>query len=375
MADSAPAALPRAPICWWSPAPSATATPRTTGPDSGSRSTRPTRPGWTGSATPCSPSGDSSYDDFCGHGRRLDERLAELGAVRLVPRTDCEPDYAEPAGQWLDEVLAALGADAEPGGAARGTTGEAGAAAAGARPPPSAGPRPAPPRPATRPARLVGNRLLSLPAPPRRCGGSPSTRRTARRTAGLRGGRRTRRAAAQLPGTGRGVARGDRSGPHGHRRGRQASGPCRSGDALHRHLDIARITPGLLRLVAERTHDRTLKKLLRPDNKGELAQWTWGRQAVDVIAEYPVRASAAEWAGRPHPPAAAALLHLLQPADRPRPRAPHGLRRPLREPARHRPQGRGLHLPGRRGTEQPGPRVRPARRRTSVRRPIRPPRW
>lgn len=69
------------------------------------------------------------------------------------------------------------------------------------------------------------------------------------------------------------------------------------GEALHRHLDIARITPGLLRLVAERTHDRTLKKLLRPDNKGELAQYTWGRQAVDVIAEHSARATAAEWAG------------------------------------------------------------------------------
>lgn len=69
------------------------------------------------------------------------------------------------------------------------------------------------------------------------------------------------------------------------------------GEALHRHLDIARITPALLRLAAERTGDRVLKKLLRPDNKGELAQWTWSRQAVDVLAEYPVRAGAAEWAG------------------------------------------------------------------------------
>ncbi|MBS9779117.1 MAG: sulfite reductase flavoprotein subunit alpha [Moraxellaceae bacterium] len=49
--------------------------------------------------------GDSSYDDFCLAGKEWDERLQALGATRIVDRVDCDVDFEELANQWAEEVL------------------------------------------------------------------------------------------------------------------------------------------------------------------------------------------------------------------------------------------------------------------------------
>jgi len=52
--------------------------------------------------------GDSSYDDFCGCGRKVDEALEKQGATRFMDRKEVDVDFDDDFEQWTDALVTKL---------------------------------------------------------------------------------------------------------------------------------------------------------------------------------------------------------------------------------------------------------------------------
>ncbi|MGH6865421.1 MAG: assimilatory sulfite reductase (NADPH) flavoprotein subunit [Methyloceanibacter sp.] len=59
--------------------------------------------------------GDSTYEHYCGAGKWLDQRLAELGATALEAWVDCDVDYDETAAVWISRIITKFEPASSPG--------------------------------------------------------------------------------------------------------------------------------------------------------------------------------------------------------------------------------------------------------------------
>lgn len=214
--------------------------------------------------------GDPNYDQFCNHGKQLDQRLLELGATRLLERVDCDTEFEALADAWLVRFQQTL-APTKPV---------------------------APATPAGK-TKLYGSRLLLN-----------------RHLNPLSTHKETRQFALDLAGSGLTYEAGDALGvrPRNcpelvnelldltHLNAHTSVNIDTFGDvplqqALTQHFEIARPSSDTLAFIAERSANPGLKHLLNPEHKAELNDWLWGRQLADVLLAYPIECSADELLG------------------------------------------------------------------------------
>jgi sulfite reductase (NADPH) flavoprotein alpha-component len=222
--------------------------------------------------------GDRSYGNFCGHAKSVDSRLADLGATKMLERTECEANDEEPMDRWADRVSALIGGSGPP------PNGHTGGVATIARPKTVA-------EPFTRAkpvlAPLSRNILLSAP--------------TSAKEVRQFGFDISRYDVAYSVGDSLGVYATNNpeavdtwlaaSGLRGNEIVEVDGGEQTLRQALTSSYDICRVTPNLLRFVAENSRDA--KPLRAPTDK--LAKWLVGRNGLDIVQQFVVHADPAEW--------------------------------------------------------------------------------
>ncbi len=212
--------------------------------------------------------GDRAYDNFCGHAKSIDSRLAALGATRLLERSECEAYDDEPMHRWADRVVTLL----------------TGAAPSIARPAAVAEPFTR-----ARPILVPLSRNIVLTA--------PSARKEVRQF----GFDISQYDVSYAAGDSLGVfatndpavvdawltATGLRGGHTVEIDGVEQT----LRDALISRYDICRITPDLIRFIAD--HSRDVAVLRAP--KAKLDKYLVGRNGLDLVQEFVVHADPDEW--------------------------------------------------------------------------------
>ncbi|MDF1813584.1 MAG: assimilatory sulfite reductase (NADPH) flavoprotein subunit [Verrucomicrobiales bacterium] len=214
--------------------------------------------------------GDTSYEQFCETGKRLDKRLEELGAKRIYDRQDCDLDYEEPWEKWLDGALKAFPVE-KPAAVAAPAGGFATLAPGGA----------AYSKKNPFPAEVSEKILLN---------GTGSAKETLHLELNLEG------SGLQYE-VGDALAVVPENRDKDVQRVLKASGLSANtqidgktlADALKTDFDITSLTSRIAGKYNEFAKNKKLAALLDPTKKKEFAEWAWGRQLVDLLEEFPCK--------------------------------------------------------------------------------------
>ncbi|HEY6940167.1 MAG TPA: assimilatory sulfite reductase (NADPH) flavoprotein subunit [Dokdonella sp.] len=217
--------------------------------------------------------GDSSYPQFCATGRRVDARLAELGATRLIDTGEADVDVEAVAAPWLARALGCAREALEPAPARSATV-------TPLRAPPAAGEWT---REQPFAAALLANQRI-----------------VARDSA-----RDIRHLELSLAGSGLAYEPGDALGvwavnpPALVAAVLEASGldgdtpVCHAGrsldlrDWLARERELTRLARPFVAAHATRARSDDLDRLLAPERRDTLGAFLAGRQPIDLLREYP----------------------------------------------------------------------------------------
>jgi sulfite reductase (NADPH) flavoprotein alpha-component len=232
--------------------------------------------------------GDSHYEHFCKFGADLDNKLAGLGAVRLLQRVDCDVNVDEAFAGWKQALFARLTEIVAVRPARNG--------------PLSAASLPSPGLPAL-PALMDGS---SASAAPTRENPFLAPLVEKRPLTGGSSSKLTMHMAFSIADADLKYEAGDACGVipqnnhslvgeiiHALNFSPQApvqlpkAGTTSLTDALTNHLQVTRLTRKMIEAYATIGNCRELFALLAPEQQAHLEKYTWDRGLVDLIHDYP----------------------------------------------------------------------------------------
>lgn len=224
--------------------------------------------------------GDTSYDDFCLAGKEWDQRLEALGAQRIADRIDCDVDFDAPAEEWINKAVPTI--------AEKGSDAVAAAPAAGG---------------GSKKAKSKYNRKNPLQA-------ELLTKRTLNQEGSSK---EVVHYEFSLAGSGETYEAGDAlnilalnrpdlieevlqlTNASADESVNWNGDSYKLGDLLSEQLEIRTPSKELLALLAERSGDEELNRLLENNDTEAMYDFLWGKDSVDLLKAYPANLTAEDF--------------------------------------------------------------------------------